>query len=124
MEYLMKEMKEKSQKVLYKEPCLCVVPEEDGGSDSKSETDSQQTDEKGTGQRPELFIYIAVHLYILYRTGHGRSLSFSPPLSLAFIGLWFTCGCNPCEECRRRGTLVGQICPKKQLFVWAVGGNI
>ena len=56
MEYLMKEMKEKSQKVLYKAPCLCVVPEEDGCSDSKSEADSEQADEEGAGQRPDFII--------------------------------------------------------------------
>ena len=41
------------------------------------------------------------------------------------IGLLLTCDCRPCWERRRRkGTLGGQIFPKKQLCVWAVGGSI
>ena len=40
----------------YEAPCLCVVPEEDGCGDSKSEADSEQADEEGAGQRPDFII--------------------------------------------------------------------
>ena len=45
--------KPKNENVLYYEaPGLCIVPEEDGCGDSKSETDGEQADEEGARQGP------------------------------------------------------------------------
>ena len=60
MQYLTKEMKEKAKKrkcplmnLYYEAPGLCIVPEEDGCGDSKSETDGEQADEEGARQGPD-----------------------------------------------------------------------